>query len=1068
MILRVVHINLYDIHGGAARISWTLMEYMTRQGHDVNIFAHHKASQDSRVVSIPPVQTRWQKKLLAQQTQQGLFDLYSVALWGVIGHPLFEQADIIHLHCINGGYFSFFLLPFLTAKPTIWTLHDPLAFTAGCLYTDFCNGWKENGCADCPQDAGIGSTPQRELIQRIKEDIYKVAKFTAVCPSVWLENQAKQSILQEHDTRLIYNGVDIDRFKPGHRLELRTKLGLPTDKKMIMFAAHGGFNSGLKGGKLLCEALVTLHKDYPDVVLLNIGTVDNSMLRGLLIQRIDIPFITDSQLLSEYYAAADIFVSPSLVENLSLAVCEASACGTPVVAFAVGGTPEIIIHKETGYLAKGGDSEDLALGIAYFLDNEHLRQQAGDGARKRVVEKFSASRMVEEYLSLYEEILQEQTGWGNIPRLVETAKNSSWDKVWQEFHNLYNQINHEQPREREIFTDEFLNYCLGVMALPRESDVLWKIIELWQKYRKVPEHCGGLSPEELAPLMEFCLNLREKLYEYFTVVPHSELLNLTEERQDRLCRLWQQVFLNDSLPLLSQGDKEFTYQDVSDSVLDKDIINQYFKLLRVSMYHPLTDGSINAIQLWNHQSLPGYCKVIITMWMLSTPYYGIGEKHRGKIVKYIPELCKANIPICFFIKIINELVKAMWRISYVGGNNLPALISLGEFSSSYMQRIFSQYAHQPLIRVRTKEDKLRIGYVSRFFYSQAVSYYMVNRVIHHDRDKYEVYVFALGNRYDHITEKFSDNAEHFVQFKSIEEPDSMYKIAKSIVDSQLDVLIYTDIGMDPLTYMLAGLRLAPVQCAMVGHGTTSGLATMDYYLSGDFEPANGEKYYIEKLIRLPHLGAAQYPPPFADDIPITRKDWKIPEEAVVFVSCANGIKHGIDRDAVLVEILKREPNACILVKPCHTGNNDRQIGERIMAVAKQAGVDKRLLIVPPLGRVDALLAIADIQLDTYPYGGWTTNMEALYMGLPIITQEGDMARSRWGAHMLRVLGIEEGIAANADEYVEWAVCLAQDRELRLAIKTRIKSQAIDVLFNGAKAQAAYEQQLEKIIWEGRV
>ncbi|MBP2629114.1 MAG: glycosyl transferase group 1, partial [Firmicutes bacterium] len=116
-MLRVVHVNLFDAKGGAARIAWQIMNSMTAQGHDVHIFAQHKTTNDPRVIPIAVPQTGWQKTLLQQQAQQGLFDLYSAALLGVIQHPLFEQADLVHLHCINGGYFSFLLLPFLAAKP---------------------------------------------------------------------------------------------------------------------------------------------------------------------------------------------------------------------------------------------------------------------------------------------------------------------------------------------------------------------------------------------------------------------------------------------------------------------------------------------------------------------------------------------------------------------------------------------------------------------------------------------------------------------------------------------------------------------------------------------------------------------------------------------------------------------------------------------------------------------------------------------------------------------------------------------------------------------------------------
>ena len=1065
------------MHGGAARIAWNLMDSMTNMGHEVNIFAHHTTSEDSRVISIPFIQTGWQKKLLSQQRQQGLFDLYSAALWRVIEHPLFDQADIVHLHCINGGYFSFLLLPFVTSKPTVWTLHDPLAFTAGCLHTDFCDGWKNDWCGKCPQDAGkVGSGTQRELVQLIKSSIYKVADFTAVCPSAWLKQQVEQSIMQEHDIRLIYNGVDIDTFKPGNKVELRSKLGLPIDKKIIMFAAHGGLNNPLKGGNFLYEALQNLHVRYPDLFLVTIGTVNNAIFGNVSVPHLDIPYINNQQLLADYYGAADLCVSPTLTEVFGLTVCEAMSCGTPVVAFATGGIVEVVIHQENGYLAERGNIAELARGIAYFLDDATFVQRAGEAARMRVVQHFSTGRMADEYMTLYEEILKKQNSSGkiyfpipmkdSIPGLVEKNRSRSWDAVWQDFRNLYQKIDNEQASQRSVFTDQFFSYSLTIINPVSESHVLWAIIAEWRSYRQIPERCGGLPAEELGALIDFSSTLRDKLYEYFMMAPSAELIHLDLDTQDHLCSLCQQIFFNDSLPIQSQADKQLNKQKISDNSIDGNEFAKYLRFMLISMYHPLAAGDfdIHATELWKDPIIPVYCKVIITLWMINTPSYSIEEGHRQRVLTYASDLCQIDMPSNFFIPVVNEFVKAFWRISYAGGNNLPALTVLGDFIASHMGRFFPSYTtSNPLQADHNTDHKVRVGYISRFFYRQAVSYYMVNRVIHHDKEKFAVYTFALGKANDEITKEFSRHSEYFRQFANIDFIEDIYAIVEYIVDNQLDILIYTDIGMDPLTYMLAGLRLAPVQCALVGHGTTSGLPAIDYYISGDFEPPDAEDHYREKLIRLPNLGAAQFPPPFDQVIPITRKDWKIPDEAVVFVSCANGIKHSQSRDELLVDILRKAPNACILLKPCHVSNMDHRLGERIMAAARNAGVENRLFIVPPLGRIDALLAIADIQLDTYPYGGWTTNMEALYMGLPIVTQEGNMARSRWGAHMLKALGIHEGIATNESEYVDWAVRFAQDRELRWQVKNRIIEQVRSVLFNGPAAQQSYEDALLEII-----
>ncbi len=1078
--LRIVHVNLFDALGGASSTAWTLMNHMPSQGHEVHIFAHQKTTDDPRVVPLPFLQTDWQKKMLHEQSKQGLFDLYSAALLQVIAHPLFEQADIIHLHCINGGYFSFLLLPFLTAKPTVWTLHDPLAFTGGCYNTDDCSNWQSNWCAKCPLDEkGNVVKPQRELIQILKASIYKMADFTVVCPSQWLQKQAQASILKSHEIQLIPYGIDLAAYKPGNKAEIRAKLGISADDQIIMFAAHGGFNDPRKGSKFLIEALEILHEKYPKLLLVNVGTIEHSVTRHLPVQQMDLPFISDQEKLVQYYQAADLFVTPALAENLGLTAIEASACGTPVVAFAIGGTPEIVIHKETGYLAKKGDSEDLAYGISYFLDDTAMRQRAGEVARQRAVEKFSDRRMVDDYIHLYEKI-KHAKGWivsthpsemrpKNMMEFVESAKKSDgWDQVWREFWPVYKSYSSQETSARNIFVDDFYRCCLEVLDVVKEGEILWRIIEEWPIYRCLQVRSGNLPAEESKALFTFSCILRAKIYEYIVAMPFSQLMTVEWKQEKSMINVWWHLFFNCFSVLNLQGNSQKLQEEYNkDFIFKLGEQNKYVGLLAASMYYPFNaeEFEIDLITLWNESTIPNFCKVILSFWLTNLPYYSIEQKQRKRLLKAGEELCEITVPPRFVDPIINHISNSFWVVSYAGGNNVTALSVFGDFIAGHMARSLPEYSSCEVTKREGKKgDKIRIGYVSRYFYNQSVSYYMVNRIIHHDRNKFDVFIFSLGDRQDEITELFSKNASHFQQFRNLK---NTKEIAQSIVDCQLDILIYAEIGMDPLTCMLAGMQLAPIQCAMVGHGTTTGLPTMQYYISGDFEPFTADFHYREKLIRLPNLGAAQYPPPPGSSMTSTRKEWNIPEDAILFVSCANGIKHVPERDRILIEILKRVPEAYIALKPYSSNDCGNELDKRIRAAAKEAGVENRLFIVPPLRYVGPLLSIADIQLDTYPYGGWTTNMEALYMGLPIITQEGDMARNRWGAHMLRALGVYEGIANSADEYIEWAVRFARDRELRKYVRGKIVRQVKECFFNGPLAQVTYEEALVKIFAENK-
>lgn len=1076
--MRIVHVNLFDALGGAATTAWTLLNHMSKQGHDVHIFAHRKTTEDPRVIPIPFLSTTWQQRLLAEQARQGLFDVYSAALLQVLQHPLFEEADIVHLHCINGGYFSVLLLPFLTAKPTVWTLHDPLAFTAGCYNTEDCQGWQQEWCIKCPCDEqNSPSKPQRQLMQLLKATIYKMADFTTVCPSQWLQGQVKASILGNHDVRLIPYGIDLDLFCPGDKQAIRSKLGLPQEGKILMFAAHGGLTDGRKGGRFLLEGLQKIHANYPDLVLLTIGTVDSSLTWQLPVKHIDLPFINDQAKMADYYRAADIFVAPSLAENVGLTIIEASACGTPVVAFATGGIPEVLTHQANGYLAARRSSDELARGICYFFDNEEVRRQVGSAARRNVLARYGEQRMVDDYTALYEEI-QRTKGWTvpdkvvvarpkDLTHFITAAKSvGGWEQVWSEFWQVYKSYAPRESQGRNIFVDQFYTACLQEVHVLADRKILWKIIEDWLVYRYLPMRSGDLPSLEGQALLDFSCMLRQKIHDYIVQTPLSQMKNITTKQETAIINVWWHVFLNYFSRLNLQENHQHSLGGKNlDYVSEVAGKNNYKKLLLASLYEPFHGEKfeLDIISLWQERKLPTCYKVILSFWLTNVPYYSIGEEQRQRLLRVGQQLPKIKVPPLFFDSMVNHISNSFWVASYAGGNHVTALTAFGDFIASHMASFFPQYSsckeREPL-----PGDKLRIGYLSRCFYNQSVSYYMVNRVLHHDKNKFEVYTFALGDRNDEMTQLFAQHSEHFQTFTNLA---NSKPIVQSIIDSQLDILIYTEIGMDPITYMLAGMQLAPIQCAMVGHGTTTGLPTIQYYLSGDFEPPEAQCHYREQLIQLPNLGAAQYPPPLGSSMRSTRQEWNIPEDAILFVSCANGIKHTPERDQVLVEILKRIPTACIALKPHSAYDTGNKLEARIRAVARGAGVENRLFIVPPLKQVGPLLSIADIQLDTYPYGGWTTNMEALYIGLPIVTQEGDMARSRWGAAMLRALGIEEGIATSTEGYIQWAVTFAAQPALRQQVKEKIMKYGKQILFNGAVAQENYEKTLLKIIGKNK-
>lgn len=655
-----------------------------------------------------------------------------------------------------------------------------------------------------------------------------------------------------------------------------------------------------------------------------------------------------------------------------------------------------------------------------------------------------------------------------IDNIIEKSKEAGWDYAIREFDRLCNENTFLNEEEKNIFIDLFFARGLSIVSAVEDSTMFWDLASKWFHSRKLENRNGNLSYDEKIALIQFCLNLRHQLVEFVMNVPTARVDELTQEQQRLIIVIWRMLFFEPFATLNLYWNPTHPQTEL----IAKCKHNGYTGLLVATMFEPFAadDYNINSEQLIT-SPLPFCYKCIIIYWMVNTPYFNAEEDHRQKLLKYIPELCRAIIrhpeilSTAFFLTFVQEVMTGLWRGSYIGGNNITALSAFGDFISFTINRSMSYSKPRLIPKNIDKGEKIRIGYISRNFYKQAVSCYMVKRVINHDHDKFAVYTFALGDYHDNVSDFFKQHSDGFERFENMTD---FRGIAEKIREKELDILIYTDIGMDPVTYILSGLQLAPIQCAMVGHGTSTGMPTIQYYLSGDFEAADAQLHYREKLIRLPNCGAAQYLP-ITPEPALTRAELGIPDDAVVFISCANGIKHGHLRDELFVEILKNAPNAWIVLKPFAThASVDRVFTGRITKAAQAANVADRLLILPPVGltkHVLGLLALADVQLDSYPYGGWTTNMEALYTGLPIVTQEGSLARSRWGAGLLRSLGVTEGIAATEQEYVEWAVRLAEDRELCRQLSEKIKANVENVLFNGPAAQPAFEQALLDIYQE---
>ena len=352
----------------------------------------------------------------------------------------------------------------------------------------------------------------------------------------------------------------------------------------------------------------------------------------------------------------------------------------------------------------------------------------------------------------------------------------------------------------------------------------------------------------------------------------------------------------------------------------------------------------------------------------------------------------------------------------------------------------------------------RVGIVSAHIHDHSVWKALVHGWMEGlDQERFELHLFHLGPRRDAETSYAESRAAEFHEGRH-----AFDAWARLIHSSRLDVLIYPEIGMDATTAKLAAMRLAPAQAASWGHPETTGLPTIDYFLSAeDLEPADAQAHYTEKLVRLPHLGCrVSRHPEEADAGPLGGLEGAGP----LLVCPGTPFKYAPQFDQVLIDIVRRL-DTCRLV--FFTGDPQAlsvKLRDRLRQAFAQVGLDfeRNAVFLPwlSLERFRALLARADLYLDTIGFSGFNTAMQAVECGLPIVTREGRFLRGRLASGILKRIGLAELVTPDEHAYVELAVALAKDTERRRALRSRIEANR-ERLFEDPAPVSALQDFLER-------
>lgn len=418
--LKVVHLNTYDGNGGAGRACLRLSDALNAHGIESEVLVYYKFDENPKTLSLTKGVFAKMKAIFNIMAERYLAKLFVKALktpfslqWfgkSIIHNKKIKEADIIHLHWVNHGFLSpkFLSQLDLLDKPIVWTFHDSNAFTGGCHVRYSCENFHQQ-CGNCPLLRFSGKNDISHWNWIRKQKAYSELNFHIVAPSNWMSNSVKQSsLLGIREISVIPNTIEIAVFKPYLKSEAKKIIKIPANHFVIMSGFMPSKNDKHKGAQYLIAALNELaaRPEIPNeqIELVIFGNKDEKNLPNFPFKTTFLGTISKDEHLAKCYAAADVFVLPSLEDNLPNTVMESLACATPVVAFKTGGIPDMVKHLENGYLAAYENATDLADGIEWLFlleDREKIQKEA----RRTILNHFAPSVIAAKHEELYLELL---------------------------------------------------------------------------------------------------------------------------------------------------------------------------------------------------------------------------------------------------------------------------------------------------------------------------------------------------------------------------------------------------------------------------------------------------------------------------------------------------------------------------------------------------------------------------------------------------------------------------------------------------------------------------------------
>ena len=414
--MKVLILNTSERTGGAAIAANRLMKALRKEGVDVGMLVKNKQTDNPDVFTcnesfwkrkINYIRFVWERIVIFLYNKFDRKNLFRVSIANtgtdISDYKIVKDADIIHLHWINQGFLSLRDIKRLLMlnKPVVWTMHDMWPCTGICHHARECMAYRDK-CSSCFYLNRGENKDLSTWIYTKKKTLYANVGIVFVTCSRWLAGLVWQSSLcKDKEIFSIPNPIDTSVFRQLSQKECRSRLGLPLDKKLLLFGAQN-ITDKQKGIDYLYKALPFIHIENIELVIF--GYIKSEMRDRLPFKIHPMGYLNDEDSIVALYNAADVFITPSLEENLPNTIMESMACGTPCVGFNIGGIPEMIDHKVNGYVAGYKDANDLATGITWVLENPQI-QTLSRACIDKVEKNYSEKVVAEKYISLYKELL---------------------------------------------------------------------------------------------------------------------------------------------------------------------------------------------------------------------------------------------------------------------------------------------------------------------------------------------------------------------------------------------------------------------------------------------------------------------------------------------------------------------------------------------------------------------------------------------------------------------------------------------------------------------------------------